>query len=87
MFNLKISPNNNVISVHYCTSLAVTIPPTTEVRFIFVRMALPPEAVRPREEALALVQMLHGRKELADLQLHTIMTCREQFRLSRALLQ
>jgi hypothetical protein len=45
-------------------------------------MALPPEAAQLREEALALVQKLNSRKELTNLQLHTIITYRGQLHLS-----
>jgi hypothetical protein len=45
-------------------------------------MALPSEAAQFSEEALALVQKLDRRKELTDLQLHTIITYRKQLHLS-----
>jgi hypothetical protein len=41
IFKLKISPNNTVISNHYCTSLAITIRPITQVWLTFVRVKCP----------------------------------------------
>jgi hypothetical protein len=46
MFKFKISPNNGTRSVHYCTSLAMTIQPTTQVELNFVRVKFPlPETI------------------------------------------
>jgi hypothetical protein len=44
-------------------------------------MSLPSEAAQLCEEALALVQKLDGKNELSNLQLHTMVTSREQFHL------
>jgi hypothetical protein len=41
MCQVKIFPNNTAISVHYCTSFATAIQPTTQVQLALVRVKAP----------------------------------------------
>jgi hypothetical protein len=41
IIKFKTSPNNSAISVHYCTSLAMTIQPTRQIWLTFVRVNSP----------------------------------------------